>query len=177
MATTYELIASNTVGSGGASSVTFSSIPQTYTDLKVVFSLRSSNAAVDDATFLRFGSNSSIDTGSNYSYKYLRGNGSSASSGSSSPQTFIYVGQGVANNATSNTFGNGEIYISNYTSSNYKSVSVDCVGENSGTLDYDSMIAGLWSNTSAVYQIYLYPENGPTFTQYSTFYLYGIKNS
>jgi len=173
MANTFELIASSTVGVGGSSSIDFTSIPATYTDLVLAYSVRSSRVSDFDAVFLRVNG----DTASNYSYKFLRGGGSSADSGNNSTASFVYSGQIPATTSTSNTFENGAIYIPNYAASTYKSMSVDAVGENNSASAYAIFTAGLWSSTSAITSLKLYPENGPLFVQYSTAYLYGVKNA
>ena len=79
--------------------------------------------------------------------------------------------------ATASTFGNGDIYIPNYAGSNYKSASADTVSENNASTGYDDMTAGLWSNTAAITSIAISSFTSSTIIQYSTFYLYGIKNS
>lgn len=169
MANTYELIASSTVGSGGVSSVTFSSIPNTYTDLKLSLSTayNSTGAQVIDILI-----NSSS---SNFSGKYLQGNGSGTASGSAS----FYVGLANPTDYTANVFSSTDIYIPNYTSTSYaKSYSAESVTENNGTTSYAWLIAGLWNpaTQAAISSIQLKPDTG-SFIQYSTFYLYGIKNS
>ena len=170
MANTYVLIASNTVGAGGVTSVVFSSIPQTYTDLLLKMSVRTDR------------SDSALD------YVYIRPNGSSSSLSmrrlyavgttvGSDTQSYI-VTETDGGLATSSTFANDEVYIPNYTSSNYKSFSIDGVYENnSSTANQLALSAGLWSNTSAITSITLIPAAGPNIVQYSNFYLYGIKNS
>lgn len=143
-----------------------------YTDLRLVYSVRSTRSANDDAVFLRV----NADTASNYSYRFLRGDGSSAGSGSAST-TFIYAGQGPAANATSNTFGNMEVYIPNYSGSTAKSISVDAVSENNATGAWTMLAAGRWSQTGAITSLTLYPETGPNFAAGSSFSLYGIANA
>jgi len=170
MANTYTLIASSTVGSGGSAYIEFSSIPSTYTDLCVVFSARSNRSADTDPINLELNGSTIND-----SSRYLYGDGSSAASGSSTSQTEI--ARMPAANATASTFGNGLIYIPNYTSSNYKSSSGDSVTENNGTTAYAKLSAGLWSDTSAVTSVKITSQTGNNFVQYSTAYLYGIKNS
>jgi hypothetical protein len=172
MANTMTLIASTTVGAGGASSATFSSIPSTYTDLVVRFSGRTNTAGVRMNINLQLnGSNSG------YNNKVLSGDGSSTSSGSNyTGTTQIYLNEINGGTSTSNTFSNVDIYIPNYTGSNYKSVSADSVYENNGTTAFAVLTAGVWSNTAAITQINLSP-GADSFVQYSTFYLYGIKNS
>jgi hypothetical protein len=176
MAIAYTLIASNTVGSGGVSSVTFSSIASTYTDLVVKCSTRSNRAGqtVDLAAITFNGSS----TG--YSVRNIYGDYTAAYSSSTSSATNILPqGFSSAASATASTFSNNEIYIPNYTSSNYKSVSIDIAQEtNSSTANagYTTLSAGLWSNTAAITSISI-ASYFDSFSQYSTFYLYGIKNS
>jgi hypothetical protein len=166
MANTYTLIEAKTLGTTTAS-VTFSSIPQTYTDLKLVYSARVTQASI--AVGISFTFNAST---SNFSSKVLYGDGSSAASFSSAR----YAGSVPGSTATASTFSNNEVYIPNYTSSNYKSYSVDTVTENNATESYAYIAAGLWSDTAALTSLTLTPDNGD-FVQYSTAYLYGIKNS
>jgi hypothetical protein len=168
MANTYTLIASSTVGSGGAANIEFTSIPGTYTDLLVLTSARSTrNSDTIDDYVIRFN-----DSTTSYSAKRLYGNGSSAVSDSPTD----IRGFAVADNSTSNTFSNNTFYIPNYTSSNYKSVSIDGVNENNSSTAFLGLVAGLWSNTAAITKITLLANNG-NLMQYSTAYLYGIKNS
>lgn len=162
MANTYELIASNTVSSA-VSSVTFSSIPSTYTDIKLIGSVRNDFGGANTITAQFNGSS----TG--FTQKYLEGSGSAVSSGSGT--TWI-----ASSGDSANIFSNWEIYIPNYASSNYKSWSTDSVTELNGNPAYATLIAGLWSNTAAITSITL-TQSGGNFRQYSSFYLYGIKNS
>jgi len=167
---TYTLIASNTVGAGGAASITFSSIAGTYTDLLVKVSGRSARAGQQaDNLFVTFNSNTS-----NYSVRTLQGNGSSASSSNFSNR---YASLALdAAGSTASIFSSHEIYIPSYASAYYKSYSVDNVSENNATAAQSDLLAGLWSNTAAITSIELKPEVS-TFVQYTTAYLYGIKNS
>ena len=161
-----------TVGSGGASSVTFSSIPNTYTDLVVKASIRTTSSSQGTALYYRYNG----DSGSNYSFLYLNGNGSSPASGSNGTTSVNYPGIVDTNGDTSNTFASLDIYIPNYASSNYKSSSADNVSENNGTTAYATLSANLWKNTTAITSITLLPSSD-NLAQYSTFYLYGISNS
>jgi hypothetical protein len=172
MANTYTLIASNTVGGAGAASITFSSIAATYTDLVIYASPRSARGAVEDELWIRLNG----DTGNNYSYNSLSGDGTTASSQAGSSTPAVYRGWMPGNTTTANTFGNHCIYIPNYAGSNYKSLSGDDVSENNDTSARATLRAGLWSNTAAITSVTLLPEVS-TFMQYSSFYLYGIKSS
>lgn len=168
---TFTLISAVTVGSGGAATIDFTSIPSTYTDLVLKASLRGPTGYASDTmdTYLRFNG-----TTTNYSDRLLYGTGSAAASLSETPTgiNFRVVGQ----NSTASTFGNAEIYIPNYAGSTNKSVSVDAVTENNATSVLTQLEAGLWSNTAAINQITLVPFT-TGFAQYSTAYLYGVSNA
>ena len=169
---TFTKIASNTV-STAVSSITFSSIPATYTDLVVKATSRSDYAATSIFGAVRFsGSSASI-----YSDRTVYGSGTTALSSSNSANNFAYAIESTGSTATANTFGNSEIYIPNYTSANYKSFSHDGVAETNATAVNLDLLAGLWASTSAITSIQIFPGGGSLFTQYSTFTLYGIKNS
>jgi hypothetical protein len=165
MPNTFELISSNTVGVGGTSSIVFSSIPQTYTDLLVKLSLRGSYADVYSSVFISFNGSTA-----NFSTKYIQGNGSTVTS--STDTTFIY--QGIGSTSGANIFSNAEVYIPNYTLSSNKSFSVDGVAETNSSTRYSNLTGGLWANTAAITSITF---TGTTIQQHSTAYLYGIKNS
>jgi hypothetical protein len=171
MANTYILIASNTVGSGGAASIDFNSIPATYTDLVIFLSARSNIAQTINGVFLKF-NNTSEST--NWTRRQVEGGDGTVTSSTS---TTAIAGYANGNSATANTFSNHFIYIPNYTSSNYKSVSIDTVAEgNAANGYYVDLIEQLWSNTAAINQVTLV-SNSSDFMQYTTAYLYGIKNS
>jgi hypothetical protein len=172
MANTYTLIASYTVGSGGAANIEFTSIPATYTDLLVKVSPRGDSGGTDLAIQFN-GSTSSV-----YTTQRLYGTGSSTAS-SVSTSTILINNMVAQSSYTASTFGNGEIYIPNYTSSNAKSVSIDGVTENNATASFQTFSAGLWNPAvqAAITSIKLMIDGGANFVQYSTAYLYGISNS
>ena len=171
MANTMTLIQSVTVPSGGSSSIDFTSIPSTYTDLCLKTSLRERTSG----DYVRLGLNFN-GTAASVTGKMLYGNGATASS--LNITVYTTVDWGVDRySATANTFSNVDIYIPNYTSSNYKSFSIDAVEENNATAALMSLSAGLWSNTAAITSLSLIPDSRTTFAQYSTAYLYGVKNS
>ena len=169
MAFTYSKLAESTVGAGGASTITFNNIPQNYTDLVLKVSLRNTLADVWDNAEISFNGSTT-----SYTQRVVRGNGSTATSFSSTTQTSINYWYEVSASATASTFSNGEIYIPNYTSGNNKSVSIDSVTEQNATSAAASLTAGLWSNVSAINLIKL-SANGSNFAQYSTATLYGIR--
>jgi hypothetical protein len=172
MAITYKALAKVTVGSTPVSTIEFTSIPQSYTDLKVVLSPRTT---VDCAIALRFNSNTA-----NYSGKVLRGDGSVVATYLVTDYgafTSTAMGLGYIKNATS-TFAIGEIYITNYTGSTHKMVGIENMEEkNQASPVYATMTAGLWANTSAITSITFILDSSTTFQQYSTATLYGINNS
>ena len=166
MPNTMTLISAQNVGAGGAASITFSSIPQTYTDLLILGSAKNTSNA--DADWIAATFNGST---ANFTSKYIEGNGTSVSSTALSR----LIG---ASSGTSSFFSNFQTYIPNYTSSNNKSYSTEYSTEANTTLSYNVMVAGLWSTTTALTSITLSCGNGSNnFAQYSNFYLYGIKNS
>ena len=164
-------IASTTVESPVAS-IDFSSIPSGYTDLMLAISVRTNRATeIYDTGRIRFNS----DSGSNYAAsRRLYGNGSSAVSDAPAITNSGLFEMPTASGATVNTFGNIQIYIPNYTSSNYKSYSNDGVSENNATASYATLIAGLWNSTSAITSISLIPYAGSAWTTGSTATLYGV---
>jgi hypothetical protein len=174
MANTFEIIDKAILGSDQAS-VTFSTIAGTYTDLCLKFSARSdANDTSNDLKVLLNGSTASV-----YSNLVLKGTGSSAFSQVQTNNSAPFIGIVVSNTATASTFGNGEFYFPNYTSSNAKSMSADAVSENNATAALATIGAYLWnpSTQAAITSIAISPYNGTVFRQHSSFYLYGIKNS
>ena len=173
MANTMTLISSYTVGSGGSTNIDFTSIPSTYTDLVLKYSLR---GTTENTFYVYVTFNNSS---SNLSSKNVNGNASVNSSGLSYNYSSTF--QDIAGQDvyvwTSSTFSNGEMYIPNYAGSSYKSISMDSVTENNATSAYNSLTAGLWSSVSAINRITLRSGTTDTFAQFSTAYLYGVKNA
>jgi hypothetical protein len=155
-----------TVGSGGVATIDFTSIPATYTDLKIVLSSR--NTADNVSASITFNN----DTGSNYSYRRIIGDGASGASDGTSGVANISIYASEPSSFTATVFSNAEIYIPNYAGSNYKSTSIDSVLENNASTSYVTFVAGLWSSTSAINRVTL--STSLLFTQYSTASLYGI---
>jgi hypothetical protein len=169
-------ISTVTVGSGGAANITFSNIPQTYTDLCILLSSRAVSNG-DTHCSLKVSFNGS-PSGTSYSNRWLYGAGSGAGSNSNTTQDairFIYAVNGSS--ATASTFANTLIYIPNYAGSNNKSASLDAVTENNATEALATLQAGLWSNTSPITSVVLTPHyvSNETFAQYSSATLYGIR--
>ena len=166
MANTYTLLETVTVGSAGASSIVFNSIPQTgYTDLAIKVSSRSSISSTLANIKITFNGSGGV-----YTRKELYAENGAIGTEQVSDNI---VGDTSGNTATANTFGSAEIYIPNYTSSNTKCFSVDSVSENNITNSGMWMLGGLWSLTNAITSITIAP-NTTTWMQYSTFSLYGV---
>jgi hypothetical protein len=169
MPANYVLLEKITVGAAGASGVTFSSIPQTgYTDLVVKVSSRTTRTA-GAVDYVKMYFNGLTTNGTTLA---LWGDGTAYSG----TDTKI-IGSTSNNQNTASTFGSADFYIPNYTSSNFKSVSIDAVSENNSatTGDYNLEIgAGLWSSTAAITSITLESGFGNNWVANSTFYLYGV---
>jgi hypothetical protein len=174
MATTYTLISSVTVGSGGAANIEFTSIPATYTDLLCVLSHRSA-ASVSGSTNALGMKINGVTT--NRTYRRLEGFDGTSKASDNGSTDLIGLIQG--NSTTASTFGSIQIYIPNYAGSSNKSFSVDGVTENNSSTGNDlAFVAGLWSQTTAITSLTFYDRTGSSnFVQYSTAYLYGISNA
>jgi hypothetical protein len=168
MANTFTKIASVTVGSSGAASMDFTSIPATYTDLCLKISARTDGS---NRTGLIVVNNDTTDA--NYTTKNLTGTGSAASSSGGNNRFTHWLNW---SSDTASVFSNSEFYFTNYAGSTNKSFSVDSVEENNATAGYQYLVAGLWSNTAAINRLTVTAFSG-SFVQYSTATLYGIKNS
>lgn len=157
MAITYEPIATNTLSSA-TSSVTFSSIPQTYTDLVlVVFGKNTSTADNFQLTM-------NNDTASNYSYVFFAGNGSSSSTGIAANATPMYVG-----NMPSSAFALNTIHINNYTNTTSYKTALSFVGGNNAQTWVNS-----WRSNSAITTLKVGTGTG-NYAIGSSFTLFGIK--
>jgi len=165
MALTYKLIASSTA-SANVSSIDFTSIPGTYTDLCLKLSIRTDKATLGDVWLLKLNTSSS-----GFTARWIEGNGAAVSTGTS-----ILYGALVGSSATTSIFNNTEIYFANYAGSANKSFYVDSVTENNGTTAYQDLGAGLWASSAAITGINI-SITGDNLIQHSTAYLYGIKKN
>jgi hypothetical protein len=167
---TMTLIETKTLGTAQAA-IEFTSIPQDGTDLVAIMSMRLNVAAVSADLIARFNG----DTGNNYAFRRLVGRVTSVDSdtGSGGNDLFL-VGVQAGNTSTANTFGNGTLYIPNYTSSNAKTASVDSVSETNGTVSEQSLIASRWTGTAAITSILFRPYFSENILAGSTISLYKI---
>jgi hypothetical protein len=175
MASTMTAIQTVTVGSGGAASVTFSAIPQTYNDLVVKWSARSAGSAGPIETFITLNGQTPL--------VYDQVNLSGFDSGVYSAKTTNWYGftiqYATGNTSTANTFSNNEICIPDYASTTkFKSISFESVSEKNATTDY---ILGpsnaSWSKTDAITSMTIQSNGAGDWLEYSTFTLYGVYNS
>lgn len=161
----YESIATTTVGSGGASSISFSSIPSTYKHLQLRVITGSNPGGYNSG--LRFNS----DSGSNYYGHALYGSGSTAGSFSLGSQTFASISfNGISNTEFSPTI----VDILDYTNTNKNKVIRSLTGRNNNASGDIYLMSGSWGNTNAITDITIVAPSA-TFIQYSSFALYGIK--
>lgn len=161
MASTYEPIATTTLGSAAAT-ITLSSIPSTYTDLRIVI-FHTANS--DTRDYLQFNS----DTGTNYSRTILYGNGTSAATSRATSQSLMTV---APNSNTSTTFTTYDVF--NYASTSvYKTVlgtaSLDANGSG-----WTCVGVNLWRSTSAINSITI-NGNGTNYSTGTMVTIYGIK--
>jgi len=174
MANTMVLISSFTVTTP-TTSVVFSSIPQTYTDLKLVFSTRSDYGSGGNEVGVAI---NSITSGYKSTMFYADDH-STAKAASSSGNPFYTWGGGMsAGGATTNAFGNSEMYFINYTNSTAKTALTSSVTENAAAGAFNNVVAHTNTTTAPITSITLYAwQSFINFVAGSTFYLYGIKNS
>jgi hypothetical protein len=163
MATTYEKIATTTLGSAN-STITFSTIPATYTDLKIV--LTGTATASGDDLKLRFNG----DTGNNYSYTALQGNGASVSSFRNTSIAFVYLAGSASMSTTIPTFSEVDIFL--YAGGTNKTLLAQYSGDFNGTGNTARSV-GLWRNTAAITSVSLFL-SVTTFKVNTTATLYGI---
>jgi hypothetical protein len=173
--TSYESIATITVGSGGSSSISFSSIPSTFKHLQVRYTARTNRANALDAIDLKFNSDTSQG---NYVRHELDGNGSGVSASAGYPQAGNYpfwISYVAGNNAGSNVFGAGVIDIFDYQNTNKYKTSRLLGGYDNNGSGYANLFGHLYMVTTAISSIQLTSSLGSGFQQYSSFALYGIK--
>jgi len=165
----FESIATVTVGSGGSSTVEFTSIPSTYQHLQLRLIARDGQASGFNNEIIRFNG----DTGSNYSAHMLYGDGSSAAGAGYANVTSVNVAFYASSaGTTSNVFGVAVIDILDYANTNkYKTVRTLTGGDANGS-GVALLTSGNWRNTNAITSIQL---SGATYSQYSSFALYGIR--
>jgi hypothetical protein len=159
----YDAIGTVVVGAGGQSTITFSSIPGTYKHLQIRAIAKASGTNFNP--MMRFNS----DTGSNYSWHYIYGDGNTASAGGGTSQTFIY---NSITSTNANIYNGFIIDILDYANTSKFKTTRELSGQDRNSNGEINFFSGNWRSTSAVTSITF--SNG-TFDQYSQFDLYGIK--
>ena len=169
--TDFESIATVTVGSGGSSTISFTSIPSTYKHLQVRIISRTDRANTYDNIKVNF----NADTNANYNYHYLYGDGSAPGSTYGTSQNFIPLGYTTGDSATSGMFGASIIDILDYGNTNKYKTTRTLNGNDGNGSGYIWLSSGAWRDTAAINQIDLIPYTGTAFKQHSSFTLYGVK--
>ena len=169
MPRTYEPIASQTLGSS-ASTISFSSIPATYTDLRLILSHLHTSTVVQSAG-IQFNS----DTGSNYSTTYLDGNGSAAISGRLSSETSLVISYRPSASAPNDIPVVAIVDIQSYANTNVNKTALTAQSSHFSSGGFVSRYVGLWRSTSAINAITIMNRGGGSFLSGTTAALYGIK--
>jgi hypothetical protein len=159
----YESISTVTVGSGGSSSISFSSIPSTYKHLQIRAIAKASGSNFNPK--MQFNG----DTGSNYSWHYIYGDGSTATAGGGATQAFIYNSIISTNASMYNGF---VIDILDYANTSKFKTTRELSGQDRNGSGEIALWSGSWHSALAITSINF--SNG-TFDQHSSFALYGIK--
>ena len=160
MPATYEPIATTTLGSSNAT-ITFASVPSSYTDLVLVFVHTASGSGT---TFKMTYNN---DTASNYSFTELNGNGTSATSSRNNSMPYISPGD-----TTGTTPAISTIHLFSYAGSTNKTCLIEISRDLNGSGTVQRFV-GLWRSTSAINEIDIFLSSG-TFSAGTTATLYGI---
>ena len=164
-----------TVGAGGVSSISFSNIPQNYTDLLIKASPDSTYTGgyYGDGLLLTLNGDTTV---TNYNYRFLYAYDTSSGSGAGNTNG-IALFPDDASTMTNNAFGNIDIYIPNYAGYNIKTATVEFASEvNSANNWVTGFWCSKWNNASPITSITLTPTISYVFKQYSTFTLYGVKS-
>ena len=166
----YDALSTVTVPSGGVASVTFAGIPTGYKHLQIRYIVRSTQASTETGINARLNS----DTGSNYAWHYLFGDGASVAASAGATQTSLNLVNVTGASATASAFAVGVLDVLDYANtSKYKTLRLlqGWDGNGNGRINLSS---GLWMSTSVNNAIEFYPSSG-NWAQYSSFTLYGVK--
>ena len=165
----FDSIQTVTVGSGGAASISFTSIPNTYTHLQIRLLARSTAANVAGGVTLQFNGDT---TGSNYYSHYIQADGSSVAAGPNANASIHYDISGA--NANTSVFGAMIFDVLDYANTNKNKTSRVLGGIDNNGSGRMNLTSGLWRSTSAITSIALAPFSG-SFAQHTTAALYGIR--
>jgi hypothetical protein len=161
-----------TVGPSGASSVTFSNIPNTYSHLQIRAIGRTSASEADGDSFkIRFNS----DSGNNYTEHRLIGTGSAAAAGAGTSQSNAFGYQLPSSSQLASSFGLFVMDVLDYKNTNKYKTLRGLGGFETNSVGRVGFWSSVWMNTNAISSITITPNVGANFAQYSSFALYGIK--
>ena len=175
----YESIATVTVGSGGSSSISFSSIPSTFAHLQLRCFVQTnrSDYGIDQINVRVNG-----DTGNNYAWHLITGDGANTNASSGTSVSRLFNFSGTTGTTAGSSFGTTIIDLLDYAStSKYKTgralSGVDINGTILSLGGRIGLFSGLWMNTAAINSLTITPDVGSSLNQYSHFALYGIKSA
>jgi hypothetical protein len=168
MAIAMQPIYTQTLTNSTTSTINFTNIPQTFTDLQLVISCRTTPTGyIDDGVGISFNN----DNSALYSITVLGSDGSVPSSGRASNQTSATVFLAPTSSGGNNAFGSSMGYIPNYTLNTFKSITADAINERNGQFILSRLNAGLYQSTNPITSISI---SSSQFAIHSTFSLYGI---
>lgn len=172
--TVYESISTVTVGSGGSATISFTSIPATYTHLQIRGIARGSRSDQADGIVAQYNS----DTGANYSWHEIQGSGSSAGAVASANASHMGMQDSMAaQTGGASIFGALVIDILDYANTNKYKTQKSLTGNDRNGAGYVNFSSGSWRNTNAITSIDLKALYGSGFAEYTQFALYGIKGA
>lgn len=164
----YESISTVTVGSGGSSTVTFSSIPSTYKHLQIRSITKGTGA--EDGVLMYFNG----DTGSNYNFHGLYGTGSAVGAEGGGTRANIPLEQRAVDSSATSVFAGGVLDILDYANTSKNKTTRSLAGYDRNGSGFIAMGSGLWMSTAAINSI-TFITSATSFAEYTTFALYGIK--
>ena len=164
----FESIATVTVGAGGLSSITFNSIPSTYTHLQIRANWGFTDTGNNTWLNTRFNS----DSGSNYAYHALRANGTTLSASTQSASN-NRLSLGADDNGDANVWAASVADILDYANTNKYKTTRALAGQDRNGAGAVNFWSGLWMSTAAITSINIYAD-ASTFRQNSVFALYGV---
>jgi hypothetical protein len=170
----FEPITAITVPSAGVSSITFNSIPSTYTHLQLRYITRNNRSGQSlDAINIR----ANGDTAANYANHRLQGDGTTASSSNGTSLGYSIFGQTNASTSTANVFTAGIMEILDYANTNKNKTFRTLNGFDANGSGYIGLYSGFWQSTVAINSLTLSSNDGSGMLEYSSFALYGIKGA
>ena len=179
----WNVIDHTEVSSTPTSDITKTGLSTSYDHMYFLVTARFEGAsAKSDQIHLdvRLGTSSSVDSGSNYTWRYGARKASSATVGASNVGTIIRTGPCAVNSDDAAVFAQYEMWIVNYANTaNYKQLMWQGGRQNTDTSPTDDQFfcgfgAGSWANTGAVDSVKLMPSSGTGFTSGSTLTIYGL---